>query len=644
MTPAARLLLALAHDPSPPPFALLCRHEAERGGHDPAAEPILDLLIGEPDDVHDVARLADLPLPAPGMPPVFAMVPFRQVAELGYAHHDDGAPLRYLQVRECHELTRTEALEVLPTDDIPLTATGFDLDDDAYTEVVKRVIADEIGRGEGANFVIRRELRAVQPVPPVRAALAVLGRLLRGERGAYWTFAVQLGDLTAVGATPERHLSAASGRVVMNPISGTFRYPPGGPTRDQLLAFLADRKEVEELFMVVDEELKMMSRLAVAGGQVHGPLLKPMAHLAHTEYLLTGFSDADVREVLRESMFAATVTGSPVQNACQVIARHEGGGRGYYSGMAALISAGPDGPQLDAPILIRTAYLGDDGSVRVPVGATLVRHSVPEHEVAETHAKAAGVLAAFTANASEAAEASRRALPADLTDDPQVAAALASRNATLAPFWLQQQADRPDARLCGRRALVIDAEDAWTAMLAHMLRRLGMVAHIEQWDAVSPAQIARADLLVAGPGPGDPRDLGDRRIAALHGVIATRLAGRRPLLAVCLSHQILAGLLGLVIAPLAQPYQGTQRRVAAFGRDVRVGFYNTFTARAPRGAAPSGVEVWTAGLTEDDDEIVALRGDRWASVQFHLESVLSPDGVDLLADLAAALLVSGTGP
>ena len=45
--------------------------------------------------------------------------------------------------------------------------------------------------------------------------------------------------------------------------------------------------------MVVDEELKMMSALARTGGRVHGPLLKPMGHLAHTEYLLTGRSDAD---------------------------------------------------------------------------------------------------------------------------------------------------------------------------------------------------------------------------------------------------------------------------------------------------------------------------------------------------------------
>lgn len=77
-------------------------------------------------------------------------------------------------------------------------------------------------------------------------------------------------------------------------------------------------------------------------------------------------------------MFAPTVTGSPMQNACTVIQRHERSPRGYYSGVAALFTPNDDGRHdLDAPILIRTAYLAD-GRLRVPVGATLVRHSSPE--------------------------------------------------------------------------------------------------------------------------------------------------------------------------------------------------------------------------------------------------------------------------
>ncbi len=47
-----------------------------------------------------------------------------------------------------------------------------------------------------------------------------------------------------------------------------------------------------------------------------GAFLKPMGHLAHTEYLLAGRSDADPRDVLRATLFAATVTGSPLETAC----------------------------------------------------------------------------------------------------------------------------------------------------------------------------------------------------------------------------------------------------------------------------------------------------------------------------------------
>ena len=203
----------------------------------------------------------------------------------------------------------------------------------------------------------------------------------------------------------------------MNPISGTFRHPAGGATAETLTEFLESTKETEELFMVVDEELKMMSAVCSDGGRITGPHLKEMSRLTHTEYVLRGRSRLDPRDILRETMFAPTVTGSPMQNACTVITRHERTPRGYYSGVAALFTprlagrrsrAGEPTHDLDAPILIRTAYLVD-GRLRVPVGATLVRHSDPYGEVSETHGKAAGVLGAIGAVPRDA----RRRRPID---------------------------------------------------------------------------------------------------------------------------------------------------------------------------------------------------------------------------------------
>ncbi|MPQ97079.1 chorismate-binding protein [Modestobacter sp. I12A-02628] len=612
----AHLLHDLLTAPGSRPFAVLHR----------AGGPGVEVLTG---DVVDADRLADVPEPGPDGP-VLAAVPHRQVAERGFACHDDGAPLRCLVVRDSEVLTLAEALALMPDEPVGVHGGGFDVDDDSYADLVGRVVEEEIGRGAGADFVIRRDHVSTATAPPAVTALRVLRRLLTGEPGAYWSFAFSAGDLTMVGATPERHVSSAGGEVVMNPISGTYRFPASGPTGAGLLAFLADTKETEELFMVVDEELKMMSRVCRQGGRVEGPMLKQMGALAHTEYLLRGQTELDVREVLRETMFAPTVTGSPVENAMRVITRYEPTGRGHYGGVLALIGRDDAGRQtLDAPILIRTAYLSPSGEVRVPVGATLVRHSDPRAEAAETRAKAAGVLRALgVVPAAPAGDAPR------LAEHPGVAEALARRNEALADFWLRPQHDRPADGLAGRSALVVDAEDGWTEMLAHLLRRLGMTATVRRWD--EPGGAAGHELVVAGPGPGDPRDLGEPRIAALHELVAGCLAAGTPLLAVCLSHQVLATQLGLPVEPLAAPHQGTQRSVDLFGDRVRMGFYNTFAAvLPPSGGVRPGVRVAAEPGT---GEVHALRGPGFASVQFHLESLLSPDGLGVLRRLATDLL------
>ncbi|MFK4853003.1 chorismate-binding protein [Microbacterium sp. ZW T6_19] len=600
----------------------------------------VELLSG---DVVDVDLLADIPLSAGGTPhEVFALVPYRQVRERGFVAQDDGAPLRCIVIDEHLRLPTAALLDALPADAVPLRDAGFDIADDEYAAIVERVIADEIGRGEGANFVIRRDFTANIDVDDRTAALTWFRALLTHERGAYWTFAVFTPGHIAVGASPEAHVVAREGVVTMNPISGTFRHPAGGATKETLVEFLSSTKETEELFMVVDEELKMMSAVCSDGGRITGPHLKEMSRLTHTEYMLRGRSRLDPRDILRETMFAPTVTGSPMQNACAVIRRHERKPRGYYSGVAALFSPNDEGGHdLDAPILIRTVYLRD-GALSVPVGATLVRHSDPYGEVSETHGKAAGVLGAIgavdrdhDADARSDADAPT-APPQSLAADETVAALLASRNARLADFWLNPQGEDFTGPFTGRSALVVDAEDRFTTMLAHQLRHLGLEVTISAWSDVTDAAIDAADLVVAGPGPGDPRDEDNARIARMRDVVARRLDGRAPLLAVCLSHQILADRLGIELAPLDTPHQGLQKAVPVFGEDASIGFYNTFTARvAPGTTAVGAAEVSADAATGD---VYSLRGERFASIQGHLESILSRDGIRTLERLTAHAL------
>jgi phenazine biosynthesis protein phzE len=624
--PEYRDLLARILEPDPPAFALLHRPDSGPRG-------MLDILTGA---VTMPATLADIPLadapPASrqgGGHEVLVVIPYRQIAERGFDAPDDGTPMLALTVTEQEQLPVAEALARVPMVATTLAGGRFDTDDEDYAQMVRQVVADEIGAGEGANFVVKRSFMADISGYSVRSALSFFCRLLEREHGAYWTFIIHAGCRTLVGASPERHITLNGAMAVMNPISGTYRYPSGGPTLRGVTEFLADPKETDELYMVLDEELKMMARICEGGGRVVGPYLKEMACLAHTEYFIEGRTTRDVRDVLRETMFAPTVTGSPVESAARVIRRYEPQGRGYYSGVAAVIGADANGERsLDSTILIRTADISPAGRVEIAVGATLVRHSDPDGEAAETHAKAAGLLGAL-----EAAPGQR------FGAHPQVRAALRRRNAGIAGFWLEgdQEHSARMPGLAGSRVLVIDAEDTFTAMLGSQLRSLGLAVTIRRFD--EPYATHGHDLIVMGPGPGDPRASENPKIAHLQMTIDRLLAGHHPFLAVCLSHQVLSLRLGLDLVRRETPNQGVQREIDLFGARERVGFYNTFAAHS----AEDKREVTGIGLVEvcrdpQTGEVHALRGPSFASMQFHAESVLTINGPQILAEAALGAL------
>ncbi len=585
--------------------------------------------------------LLDLPLES-GPPEVgrhfdrLVCVPYRQIRERGFEAHDDGTPLAALVVEHEDDIALADVVDSLPV--IALRThgePGFDIDDDAYAEIVEAIIHDEIGRGEGANLVIARTYEATIADWDLARALSVYRRLLTEEHGAYWTYLVFTGERYIIGASPERHISVDGGLVRMNPISGTFRLGSVSGAADlktEMLRFLRDEKEIYELFMVVDEELKMMCDICSEGGRILGPYLKPMTHLVHTEYVLEGHTHQDIREVLRSSMFAATVTGSPVENACRLICRYEQGGRGYYGAVMALLGRDRQGGQtLDAPILLRTADVSTEGRLRVTAGATLVRDSSPRDEVAETHAKAGGILHAFglvAAPSTAAAEVQQ------IAHDADVVAELGLRNRRLSRFWLNDQSDAVrSSELTGKHVVVLDGEDDFVTMLRHILAVLGMSSETVRHENYRPGAFDEADVVIVGPGPGDPRELTDPKITAVRAAVDDLLASRKPFLAVCLGHQVLCAALGMRLDYKDIVFQGTQTDISALGRNERVGFYNTFVARLPPEALAEGVDV-----DPRSGDVHVVTGPHYRGIQFHAESILTEHGFDLIRELMTALL------
>jgi phenazine biosynthesis protein phzE len=629
--PSGKDLLRQVLAPHPPCFALLHRPDA--------VGDRIEILVG---DVTEVPRLADLPLPDAGTPgpchDILAVVPYRQLTERGYSCRDDASPMLAMTIREQASYAARDILPRLPRAPVSLHGAGFDMPDEQYAAIVRDVLAHEIGHGTGANFVISRSFTADVPSFAPLHAISLFRRLMAGERNAYWTFALYTGERMFIGATPERHLSLFRGIAVMNPISGTLRYPPGGPTLPGIMEFLADPKETSELFMVVDEELKMMARITEKGGRIAGPYLKQMATLAHTEYLIAGRASLDVGDILRETMFPPTVTGSPLESACRVIRAYEPGGRGYYSGVAALISRDASGARsMDSAILLRTAQVAG-GRLRMGVGATLVRDSDPWSEVAETQVKANGMLHALGVR-KEATPAGRSA---SLATHPQVRSALEARNRDLAPFWLDGSdpaASTPVIpSLASRLALIVDAEDAFTAMLGHQLRALGLDT---QMCGYADADVdGPYDLVVMGPGPGDPRDASDPRVARVRLLLRRLLDEQTPFLAICLSHQVLGLMLGLDIIRRARPNQGVRKEIDFFGCWVAVGFYNSFALTCPDDEVfRDGIGAVRVSRDQRTGQVHGLAGKNFLSMQFHPESVLSLHGLPLLGKAVTSLLL-----
>ncbi|MEU9439046.1 anthranilate synthase family protein [Streptomyces sp. NPDC048252] len=612
--------------PPTQPYALLHRPGATGPG-------IMEVLTGE---VSLPATLADIELPkhpADGIGAhheVLVVLPYRQLAERGFACADDGTPLVAMTVTGQQRLPIEEALARIPDVPTSLTGGGFDVDDAAYEDVVRRIVKEMIGTGEGANFVIKRTFVADITDYGPRSAPALFRRLLTRESGAHWTFLIHTGTRTLVGASPERHVSLQGGTAVMNPISGTYRYPTSGPTLSGVLEFLGDRKETDELYMVLDEELKMMARICPGDGRVVGPYLKEMAKVAHTEYFIEGRTDRDVRDILHQTMFAPTVTGSPLQSACRIIAQYEPGGRGYYSGVAALIGRDADAERvMDSAILIRTADISAHGRIGIGVGATIVRHSDPASEAAETHAKAAALVSALGGGQDTERFA----------DHPVVRQALGQRNASIADFWLTDAEARAAARpeLAGRSVLVVDAEDTFTSMLGQQLQSLGLRVTVRRFD--EPYSFDGHDLVVMGPGPGDPQELAHPKMRHLHTAVDTLLREGRPFFAVCLSHQVLGLRLGLPLRRRPVPNQGVQKQIDLFGSAERVGFYNTFALLTEHDEfVADGIGPVRVSRDAATGEVHALSGPGFASLQFHPESVLTREGPRIVGTRLAALL------
>lgn len=560
-----------------------------------------------------------------------SIVPYSQIKEKGYNARDDGEKILCIQVTQQTEIWIDQLMAVLPDEEIEMKENiSYDTTEDEYGKIIRHIVEDEIGNGEGANFVIPRNAQGKIKDFNTKRAFTIFKSLLKTDYGTYWKFIFFNGERFFVGSTPERHLYAGEGRVKMNPISGTFRkdrqYKRRREFKEDILSFLKDQKEINELFMVVDEELKMMAKMCDKGGTIVGPLLKEMSQLIHSEYLLSGISDKDIFELFKDSMFAATVVGSPVENACNIIKKYSDKSRRYYGSAMMLIGRDEEGHDfLDSPITIRTAEIDLKGELHFSVGATLVKDSIPEDEVKETQAKGSALLGSIISAEKRPVQ---EPLLVKLYNDDDINETLVQRNQNLSNFWFFKQ-EKPLVIKSGTDQLkltMIHNEDDFVYMLQHIFSSFGIRTTIISFKDYH-FERDTADITLVGPGPGNPNDNSSSKINLNLDITQKLLNSKRKALFICLGHQILCRTLGFQVDKKAVPLQGAQEKINLFGEEEFVGFYNTFVPKTS-----NSVPNVSVSSIPESNEVVAIKGESFIGYQFHPESILTKNGYSILKD------------
>jgi anthranilate synthase component 1 len=228
-----------------------------------------------------------------------------------------------------------------------------------------------------------------------RCDLPHLYKALRRTNPAPFAGLVRWAGGGLASSSPERLIGIRDGRVFTRPIAGT-RPRDRGPELDLALSreLFASSKERAEHVMLIDLERNDLGRICAPGSISVDEFMVPESY-AHVHHIVSNVSGELRGDVTPGNAIAAvfpggTITGVPKVRCIEVINELEDRARGPYTGSIGYL--GRDG-SMDLNILIRTfVQSGSDLSLRA--GAGIVADSRPEQELAETRAKAKGLLLA----------------------------------------------------------------------------------------------------------------------------------------------------------------------------------------------------------------------------------------------------------
>ena len=182
------------------------------------------------------------------------------------------------------------------------------------------------------------------------------------------------------------------------------------------------------------------------------------------------------------------------------------------------------------------------------------------------------------------------------------------------------------------KTVIIDNYDSFTYNLAHLVKELGAEVDVLRNDKFELEELEKYDNIILSPGPGIPEEAG-----LLLEVIRT-YAGRKPILGVCLGEQAIGQAFGGKLTNLSEVFHGIQTNVKIKNKDY---IFSGLPTEIPVGRYHSWV-VDTEGFPEElvitaissEGQIMALKHREYDvhGIQFHPESVLTPDGKQIVGN------------
>ncbi len=182
------------------------------------------------------------------------------------------------------------------------------------------------------------------------------------------------------------------------------------------------------------------------------------------------------------------------------------------------------------------------------------------------------------------------------------------------------------------KIVIIDNYDSFTYNLSHLVKELGADVTVLRNDQFELPQLQAFDKIILSPGPGIPSEAG-----LLLDVIRT-YAGSKPMLGVCLGHQAIGEVFGGKLTNLSDVFHGVATEGTQLGNDpifdglprrITMGRYHSWVV--DNEGFPDCLEVTAVS---DEGQIMALRHRQHNihGIQFHPESVLTPDGRTIVSN------------